>query len=167
MNNEKRPRGFFGCLADFLRLLEEMEKKGEGMRAGSGVVTGPGYSGIEYEYSVRFLGKKDPPAGRKPLRRPWKVRFSKERYDLMEAPIEVFDQTDHIIVMAQLPDVKGEDITLKVVGDTLKIGAKMPRGKIERNIKLPRGGGARKIHNVSFKNGVLEVKIRKGGEFGG
>lgn len=156
MENEKKElRGFLKGLWDFLKLLEDMEKKGETMRTTSGAIEGPSNSRISYDYSVRIgIGKEDFP------RRP-RARFSKHGLKPWEPLVDVFDKRDHILVIAQLPNVREEDITLEVVDNILKIGAKTSGGKIERRIEVPEGREVEKILKASFKNGVLEIKLSK------
>lgn len=140
---EKEPKGFLRGLRDFLKMLEEMEKKGEKARTVSGEVEGPGYSKVTYDYSVKLgLGKED-------------------------FLVDVFDKGDHILVVAELPNVKEEDIALEAAGNVLKIAAKTPRGRFERDIEVPEGSKVEKVLMASFKNGVLEIRLSKRGDLDG
>ncbi len=165
---EKRTEGFLGGLRDFLKMLEDMEKKGESTRTVSGEIEAPGYSRIAYDYSVTLgMGKEDFLHSRKVLKprpRPGKgIRNSTN--DLMQRKplMDAFDKGDHVMVVAELPNVKEEDIALEVVGNVLKISAKTPRGRFERDIRVPEGSEVEKILEASFKNGVLEIRLSKRG----
>lgn len=171
---KKEPTGFLKGLRDFLKLLEEMEKKGETTRTSTGEVKGPGYSKISYDYSVKLgIGKEDFPCHSRRgfklgKRRGRQVRFSEYGLKQREPLVDVFDKGSHILVVAELPNVKEEDITLEVADSILKIGAKTPRGRFERDIEVPRGSEIEKILKASFKNGILEIKLsKKGGDSNG
>lgn len=162
----REPRGFLKGLQDFIRLLEDMQKKGELGRTVSGEVEGPGYSRVSYDYSVKLgIGKEDfpLPTGRgfkpRPVRR---VRFSKHNLKPREPLVDVFDKGGHVLVVAELPNVREEDLTIKAVGNVLKINAKTPGGRLKREIELPESREY-EVLEASLKNGVLEIDLRKKG----
>lgn len=175
-------RGLLDGLAkglwDFLKLLDDMEKKGETLRTVSGEVEGPFYSKAVYDYSVKLgIEDRDFPAhsrrGFRPRPRPRAhVRSIKagatrprvinpENLEPREPLVDVFDKGDHIAVVAELPHVKEEDIKLEVVDNVLKITADTPEGKIEKDVSVPEGSEVEEIKDASFKNGILEIKLSK------
>ncbi len=162
-DEKKESRGFLDGLWDFLKMLEDMEKKGETMRTVSGEVEGLGYSRMSYDYSVKVgIGREDfPPHSRRGFRSRRLQGYSKNDLKSREPLMDVFDKGDHVMVVAELPDVKEEDITLEVAGDILKIGANTPSGRFERDIMVPEEGEIGKILDASFKNGVLEIRLSK------
>ncbi|MDO9097673.1 MAG: Hsp20/alpha crystallin family protein [Candidatus Methanoperedens sp.] len=155
-------KGFTRALWDFLKLLEEMEKKGETMRTVSGELEGPFDSKAAYGYTVKLgLEGNDFPFRRgfhpRP-RLPTHVRSIRPENVAAEPVIDVFDEGDCISVVAQMPSVKEEDIDFKIIDNILTITARTPEGNIERDIPVSDGS---RIKTASFKNGILEIKIKK------
>ena len=76
-----------------------------------------------------------------------------------EAPVDIFDEKDHIKVIAEIPGVQEEDIKVDLVKDSLAISVDIPDRKYEQEVKLPcePKGKPEKL----YKNGILEVKIKK------
>ncbi len=154
--------GFVESLRDFLKLLEEMERKNEKMRNVSGETKGPFDSKAAYGYTVKLgIEKNDFPfrRGFHPRPRPLThVRSIRSKNVAAEPVIDVFDEDDCISVVAQMPCVKEEDIDLKIIDNILTITARTPEGDIERDISVSDGSD---IKEASFKNGILEIKIKK------
>ncbi|MBU4340230.1 MAG: Hsp20/alpha crystallin family protein [Euryarchaeota archaeon] len=166
-------KGFTRALWDFLKLLEEMEKKGETMRTVSGELEGPFDSKAAYNYSVKLgIEAMDFPLRRgfHPRQRPKSHIYSiksgsadpelitPDDFESQEPVIDVFDEGDCISVVAQMPSVKEEDIDFKIIDNILTITARTPEGNIERDIPVSDGS---RIKTASFKNGILEIKIKK------
>jgi HSP20 family molecular chaperone IbpA len=78
-----------------------------------------------------------------------------------ESLVDVFDEGDCIAVVASIPNVKEEDLKFEVAVDALKISANVAGTKIEKDLSIPVGGKVDKIVGASFKNGILEIKLRK------
>ncbi len=155
-------KGFAKALWDFLKLLEDMEKKGETMRTVSGELEAPFNSKAAYGYTVKLgIEGNDFPLRRgfHPRPRPSAhVRSIRAENVAAEPVIDVFDEGDCISVVAQMPSVKEEDIDLKIIDNILTITARTPEGNIERDIPVSDGS---RIKTASFKNGILEIKIKK------
>lgn len=154
--------GFAQRLWDFLKLLEEMENKKEKVRTVSGELEGPFDSKAAYGYTVKLgIEKNDFPFRRgfhpRP-RLPTHVRSIRPENVAAEPVIDVFEEGDCISVVAQVPSVKEEDIDLRINDNTLTITARTPEGEIERDIPVSNGS---EIKDASFKNGILEIKIKK------
>jgi len=76
-----------------------------------------------------------------------------------ERPVDIFDEKDHIKIIAEIPGVDEKDIKLNLQGDKLTISTDIPKRRYHQELKLsyiPKG----KIEK-SYKNGILEVKIKK------
>jgi len=76
--------------------------------------------------------------------------------------VDIFDEEDHILVIAEIPGVLKKDIDLDVKGDILKIYAESGKRKYSKEVLLPRkvkGEGM----SSSYKNGILEIKFQKRG----
>jgi len=78
----------------------------------------------------------------------------------VEAPerepiVDVFEEKDHISVIAELPGVEEKDLDIKMDGDTLKISA----GDYCKAITLP--SASRSIIEKTYKHGILQLKIER------
>jgi len=83
----------------------------------------------------------------------------------IEPLVDVFEDNEEIIVVAEVPGVSKEDIELKVKPKQLIIKAKSKDRKYFKTIDLPKEVIPEKA-KASYKNGVLEVrlKVKEGGE---
>lgn len=72
---------------------------------------------------------------------------------------DVFNEKDCVLVIVELPGVQEKDIKLYVKGDVLNLGTTGER-KYAKEILLPAkiDFASRK---VNFKNGILEIKLKK------
>jgi len=78
----------------------------------------------------------------------------------MEPLIDIFDEGNHLIVVAELPGAKEEDIKLSLEGSLLKISADTSAGKYRKEVSLPTPVKTDLI-KTGYKNNVLEVKLEK------
>jgi len=76
-----------------------------------------------------------------------------------EPLVDVFDEEGSITVIAELPGVKEEEIRLEAKEDIVKLETTGER-KYAKEILLPAKVDAAS-KEMSFKNGVLEVKFKK------
>lgn len=138
-------------MRDFLKTVQEMEKKGKRELIKAGVEEGPCGSKISYKYRVKSM------SGREMSPRPAKA-------DPKKPLLDVFDKGNHILVVISIPGVKKKDLGKpKLFKNTLKISAKTKKGRLERHIPIPKTLKAGKVKEFSFKNGILEIKIKKRG----
>jgi HSP20 family protein len=93
--------------------------------------------------------------------------------------VEMFDRKDEVLMRADLPGVKKEDIRVSVTGDVLSIEGERKAeeevkeedyyccertyGKFYREILLPAGVKKEKIES-EYKDGILEIHIPKAEE---
>jgi HSP20 family molecular chaperone IbpA len=159
-------------LGDFLSKVEKLAEKGEALEGGK-TFEGKGYKG-EYKYRVTTIRKEAPRGvgiGIRPGTRYERTRYRPPRIEkprvvepeaeVREPLVDCFDKGDHILVVASLPNTKEEDLKYEIVDDTLKITAETPEGKIEKGISIPKDSKVDKIKDVSFKHGILEIKLNK------
>lgn len=73
---------------------------------------------------------------------------------------DVFDEKEEVRVYTEIPGVNEEDIKLDLKGDILDILAKSGDRKYHKEILLPVKVKSETLI-ASYKNGILEVKIRK------
>jgi len=80
-----------------------------------------------------------------------------------EPIVDVFDEEDHILVVAELPGVEEGNVKTEIEGDILNISAEKGERKYRKEVLLPS-----KVENEpissTYKNGVLEIKLKKSKE---
>ncbi len=73
-----------------------------------------------------------------------------------EPIIDVFEETDYITVIAELPGAEEKDIRTEMKENILRISA----GEYTKSITLSKT--AKSIMGRTYKNGILQLKIEKG-----
>ena len=73
---------------------------------------------------------------------------------------DVFDEKDEILILFEIPGVNEDGITVDLKGDILEISAVSKNRKYEKNVLLP-GQFEKEKLTYSYKNGILEVRIKK------
>lgn len=165
--------GMFRGLGGFLELLSEVAEKGgewtrqgeiggdeqEGGDEGKGPGPGKGMKAV-YGFTVRVGG-----AGEAPKVEPFgnvKVREKGPVVDEVREPMtDLFDEADHVLVVAELPGVEAGDITFEVKDDVLHIDAARRDRKYHKEILLPAPVDG-KAAAATYRNGVWEIKLPKG-----
>ena len=71
--------------------------------------------------------------------------------------VDVFEEDGEVVVIAELPGVRKEDIRLNATGDSLEIRA---AGSFYKVVKLPSRVDPERAR-ATFNNGVLEVRLPK------
>jgi len=77
-----------------------------------------------------------------------------------EPLIDVFDEKDGILVIAEIPGVQAEGITIDVKEDILEISAVGKNRKYRKEVLLP-VQAKKETLSYTYKNGILEVRIKK------
>jgi HSP20 family protein len=80
--------------------------------------------------------------------------------EVREPIVDVFDEEDYILVIAELPGVSEDEIKVEVAGDILNLTASDRDRKYAKEILLP-GKVKSDSMKTSYKNGVLEVTLGK------
>lgn len=73
---------------------------------------------------------------------------------------DVFDEKDEIRVYAEMPGVSQEDIKLDLKEDILDISVQSGERKYHKEVLLPAKVKPETLQS-SYKNGILEIKIKK------
>jgi len=80
-----------------------------------------------------------------------------------EPLVDVMEEKDEVVVVAELPGVEKEDINLNATEDTLTISVDTPQRKYYKELRLPTEVDP-KSAKAQYKNGVLEVRLKKVGK---
>lgn len=79
-----------------------------------------------------------------------------------EPMVDVFDEDDHVLVIAELPGVEAGDISFEVKEDVLDLSAARGERKYRKEILLPAAIRA-EAATSQHRNGVFEIKLPKVG----
>lgn len=152
--------GLLKGLEKFVDLAERVEEAGGEIKK-TGRIKGTGKSkdvkGV-YGFTIRTgLGKKtkiEPFGNIKKTKKGPKVAKTREPI------VDVFDEKDHVTVIAELPGVHEKTIKLDLKGDILVLKAGNTGREYEKEILLPtKTDFTSKI--TKFRNGILEVRFKK------
>jgi len=151
--------GGLGNLIDSVSKLAEKGKAGGFEKQGEIQGLGDKVKGV-YGFTVRTLGgeQKVEPFGNI-KKTPKGPVVEPER----EAIVDVFDEKDHILVVAEIPGVDEGDIKTEIKDDILNLTAEKGDKKYKKEVLLP---GKVEVEPISstYKNGILEIKLKKQGK---
>jgi HSP20 family protein len=73
---------------------------------------------------------------------------------------DVFDEKDEVVIIAEIPGVSEDGISLDLKGDILGISAVGKNRKYHKEVLLP-VQVKKETLSYSYKNGILEVRVKK------
>jgi len=151
--------GVFKGLADLIEKLGDLADKGEALK-GSGEFQQQGVKGV-YGFTVKTgLGDRgDREMKVEPFGNVHRDARTGETVvqEIREPVVDVFEEKDHTLVVAEMPGVSTKDVTLTVKDDLLTIYAEKRDKKYRKEILLPRSYPQEKM-KMSCNNGILEIK---------
>jgi len=158
--------GLFKGLGDFIDLLSETVEASEATETGEAEVKRSG------EFRVKGLGDKGVGVYGFSIRTgiggiPQVERFGNIRAseagpvvaDVREPLVDVFDEGDEIVVVAELPGVSDDEIQVQVREDILSLETQGER-KYAKEILLSAAAEAASLQRA-YKNGILELRLKK------
>jgi len=77
-----------------------------------------------------------------------------------EPLIDVFDEKSEILIIAEIPGVSEDGVSVDLKGDILEISAAGKNRRYRKEVLLP-GPVRKETLSYTYKNGVLEVRIKK------
>lgn len=148
----------FKGLGGFLDLVGEMAEEGKSEMSRTQEIRGPGGVRGVYGFSVK-MG-----LGGKPVVERFGNVLSTERgpevSEVREPLVDVFDEGDHILVVAELPGVTEGGILVEVKDDIITLSAEGRDRKYAKELLLPATVDPASVRQ-SFQNGILEVRLSK------
>lgn len=149
--------------------LKGVEGGGIGSGIGRGAIPGRGaVPKVERSFSIRTLGEEKPEfdvraeksksARARPRPKEKKVEEKVEK----EVLVDIFEEDEHLKVIAELGGVEEEDIKVELKEDSLTISADTPYRKYYKEVALP--CPIKGKPEKSYKNGVLEIRLEKEAE---
>jgi HSP20 family protein len=153
--------GILKGLGNLVEKLEGLAESGEQLSQ-SGEIHGAGkdVKGI-YGFTVKVgLGDKSPriePFG----------NISKDTesghaivQEVREPMVDVFEEEDHVLIVAEMPGISAEDVKITVEDDLVTIAAVHGDKQYRKEVLLP-ASFAREKMQVTCNNGVVEIKCTK------
>jgi HSP20 family protein len=153
--------GILGGLGTFLEKLGELAETGESLRKsgtfgdadgkvkgvyGFHIRTGIGGDGVTVEPFGNV--RKDEKTGRAVVD------------EVREPMVDLFDEQDCVIVVAEMPGIGEEDVKLDLQDDILTIVAQHGDAKYRREVLLPATFAVDRMSH-KCRNGVLEIRFAK------
>jgi HSP20 family protein len=147
--------GLFKGLGNLIDLASRLSEEGVEKR---GEIRGlpKGAKGV-YGFSIRTLAGKPVIESFGNIRETAKGPVVEE---VREPIVDVFDEADRILVIAELPGVSENKIKIEVAGDILNLSASDTERKYIKEILLP-GKVKPAPVRTSYKNGILEITLEK------
>lgn len=81
-------------------------------------------------------------------------------HPVREPLVDIFDEADHILVLAEMPGIGDGDVQLELRDDILTMAAQKGDQKYRKEVLLPAAFSAEMMSHTC-RNGILEVKFMK------
>ncbi|MBN2140878.1 MAG: Hsp20/alpha crystallin family protein [Desulfovibrionaceae bacterium] len=153
-------RSLFTGLGELIEKVGYLTEKGEELKRSNEILgkgLEKGFKGV-YGISVKMgLGDRDikvEPFGN--LQRDTETGEA-EVQEIREPVVDVLEEKDHLLVVAEMPGIGVKDVRLQVKDDLLTIDAAKGDKKYRKEILLPRSYPREKI-GISCNNGILKIK---------
>lgn len=152
--------GIFNGLENLIDMAQKVAEKGEALKK-EGELKGFTKGGKEvrgvYGFSIRTLGGK-------PIIEPFgNIKESPAGpvvEEVREPMVDVFDEKDYILVIAEMPGVEKDDIHIDIGNLVLFLKAEGKERKYKKDITLPSLVNLSTL-TYSYKNGIAEIRLRK------
>ena len=149
--------GLFQGIGSVIDLVSKMAAEANGETKREGEFTSPsGRVKAVYGFTVKTgLGGKPTvePFGNV-KKTPQGPVVEQERQPL----VDVFDETDHVSIIIELPGVEEKNISTQIKGDILTVSGDDGDRKYYKEVVLPKNIAAGSLKS-KYKNGVLEIRI--------
>lgn len=168
------PSGVGGFLAGLGTLIDQLRNLAEQAEQAGGELTetgefklGPdkrirGVYGFSVKSGLGEKGVKVEPFGN--IRRD-EEHGQVEVQEIREPMVDVFDEPEHLLIVAEVPGITQEDVQLELHDDILVIAAEKGDKKYRKEVLLPASFSSDRM-GFSCRNGILEIQLIKEGERG-
>jgi HSP20 family protein len=83
-----------------------------------------------------------------------------EVQEIREPMVDIFDETDRVLVVVEVPGVRDEDVKLEIHDDLLLLSAERGANRYRKEVLLPASFLPAQMTHTCH-NGVLEIRLRK------
>ena len=160
---DEKSEGLVGLINDLAKLTEKSQSYQKRINVGKGGVIDVHVSSrpimgshAAAPVSALHITRPNKEAPKTSAPKPSTVGLIKER----EPIVDVFEEEDYLRVMAELPGVEENEISLNVEDNTLTISTDTSAQTYFKEVKLPTPVKKKAIE-YSYRNGILEVKLMK------
>lgn len=153
--------GIFKGLGDFVDKLSDLaEKEKEIQKTGEIKSLNKMISGV-YGFSVKIGGLGGDKVKVEPFGNIHKDKKGKAVVDEVREPmVDIFEESDHTMLVAEMPGVDEKDINVDLKDDILQISAETHGKKYRKEILLKESFTKDRMTHT-YKNGVLEIKLMR------
>lgn len=156
--------GILQGLGNLVERLGDLAEKGEQLKQSGAfdVNTGSGKNAkAVYGFSVKMGLNGDDEPRVEPFGNVHRNEQTGETtvQEVSEPLVDVIQENDHVLVLAEMPGVGDEDVQLELNGDVLTLHAEKGSKKYHKEILLPRAFESSAL-NRTCRNGILEVKLK-------
>jgi HSP20 family protein len=152
--------GILGGLSTLIGGLAELAEKGKELQQSGETSAMGGKAKIIYGFTVKGVGGDDlrvEPFGNV-------VRDGKTSEatvsEVREPAIDLIEESDHTLVVAEMPGVGANDVKVEAHGDVLDLTAAHAGKKYRKEILLSHPTDAKKV-TVTINNGIAEIRCPK------
>ena len=160
---DEKSEGLVGLINDLAKLTEKSQSYQKRINVGKGGVIDVHVSSrpimgshAAAPVSALHITRPNKEAPKTSAPKPSTVGSIKER----EPIVDVFEEEDYLRVMAELPGVEENEISLNVEDNTLTISTDTSAQTYFKEVKLPTPV-KKKAVEYTYRNGILEVKLMK------
>jgi HSP20 family protein len=151
--------GFLDGLADVLDKLSELAESGRSLsRSGEFTATDRELKGM-YGFNVRVgIGGEHPSV--EPFGNIKVDKHGTERVvvqEVREPAVDVLEEGDHVLIVAEMPGVGASDVHLEVNDDVLTIAATSGDRKYRKEVLLPKSCPPERM-TLTCNNGVVKIR---------
>lgn len=155
--------GLFNGLGNLVESATKLAEKGEELsRTGeikfSGLEKIKGLKDLKGVYGVRVRTLADGRPSIQPFGNIKKTPKGPVVEEVREPIVDVFDESDEIHIVAEMPGIEEKHVNLEIKGDILNINAEGENRKYQKEILLSRPAKKEDM-TWTYKNGILEIKV--------
>jgi HSP20 family protein len=158
--DETAPSGFLKGITDLVEKLNELAETGRELRH-TGEINSPDerLKGI-YGFNVR-MGIGGNPVQVRPFGNLKVDRRTKQPIvdEVREPLVDVLEESNRILVIAEMPGVAAEDVSVKIKGNIMDIEAHSGSKKYRKEVQLP--GAVDTKASISCKNGIVQIECNR------
>lgn len=151
----------FGELVERIESLSNVSSEGEGTKFSWGDSDNP-VEGV-FGFTIKTGARAGP--GRRVRVEPFgNIRRDTEAQstrvtEIREPMTDVFEEGDHLLVVAEMPGVAANEIEVEIHGDVLLLSTENTRRKYRKELILPHPC-ATPAESLTCNNGIVEIKLR-------
>jgi HSP20 family protein len=154
--------GLLDGMSNLLGKLGELAEKGEQLRQSGNFQSDDGKTVAgSYGFSVRFGpgGQRSDEVNVAPVQKPAAAETSAVKPEAREPQVDTFVESDHILVVAEMPGVRVEDIRVEFSGNDMTLTGESPRVRFKKQIDLGRTVSPDDVA-ITINNGVVEIQLQ-------